>query len=198
MGGGGTFTPSSLVVLWAGPNDLFTALTPPGSPLANVVPTALQNLAAEATALYGAGARHILMPNMANIGATPFGLADPVGLRNFSVGFNFGLDGLIDLLELTLPGLDIIEFDTFSALNQLIANAAALGFGNPAIPCVDAALQACANPNASIFWDTAHPTARVHQILGDLFFSAVPEPGVLALFSLALASAGFCRRRNLS
>jgi phospholipase/lecithinase/hemolysin len=202
VGGGGTFTQSSLVVLWAGANDLFTEVT-----LANTLPgsfifPALTNLSNEVSDLYYlAGARTILMPNMPDIGLTPFGLTsgNSAGLSALSGAFNLGLHDTIGQLEFGLPGLNIIEFDTPAAFGKLLANADALGFTHTTDPCLNlVTLIPCANPNEYIFWDAAHPTARVHQILGDLFFTAVPEPGALALFSLALATAGFCRRRNLS
>jgi phospholipase/lecithinase/hemolysin len=73
----------------------------------------------------------------------------------------------------------------------------AYGFTNVTAPCFDGA-SVCANPDQYIFWDTVHPTARVHQILGDAFTAAVPEPSTLALFVIALAVFAFSRRCRLS
>ena len=196
----GAFGPNSLVVLWAGPNDLFTALTLGQNP-ANIIAPAMNNLAQSVGLLYGAGAREILMPNMPDIGATPFGLTsgNAAGLTAFSVGFDFFLNQTINQLELGLSGLDIIRFDTFSAIHSLIANAGAYGFTDVTHPCFDELAQTvCANPNQYIFWDDVHPTARTHQLLGDGFTTAVPEPTTLAMLGLGLASLGFARRRKLS
>ena len=205
--GGGTFAPKSLVVLWAGSNDLFTELTKPSPDPASVIAPALTNLSNEVGALYAVGARHILMPNMPDLGLTPFGLSlvlppppvVPNPLTQFSMAFNLGLEQAIDQLEFFLPGLDIIDFDTFGALGSLIANFNALGFTNSTGPCVNpVTLVACANPDEYIFWDSVHPTARVNQSLGAQLASVVPEPTTFALFALALAGAGFLRRRSLA
>ena len=50
-----------------------------------------------------------------------------------------------------------------------------------------------------LFWDTAHPTARGHQLLGAQFAAAVPEPSSLLLIAVgvaALTAMGTVRRRN--
>lgn len=178
--------PQSLVVLWGGPNDLFTALTVGTNP-ATIIGPAMNNIFTSVATLYGDGARRILMPNMPNIGATPFGLTsvDPAGLTLFSLAFDSALNGIITLLESSLPGLDIIPFDTFAALSVVTANPAAFGLTNVTEPCFTG-ITLCADPNQYLFWDTVHPTARGHQILGAGFTLAVPEPATIALLGVAL------------
>lgn len=191
--------PEDLVVLWAGSNDLFTVLTidPAGftaDPVGTVISPAMNNLAQSVLALYGDGARTILMPNLPNIGATPFGLGiDPAGLTNFSFVFNLFLDATIDNLESLLPGLNIIESDTFSLLNAVVGNAAAYGFSNWTDPCYDG-VSACANPDEYVFWDTVHPTAHTHAILGAAFQQAVPEPPAILLLAVGMAGLLVNRR----
>ena len=193
---GGTIAPNGLTVLWAGPNDVFEALTLGNNP-ADIIAPAMANLGLEATILYAAGARTILMPNMPDLGSIPFGLTsgNPAGLTAVSAVFNSFLDQTIAQLELGLPGLNIIEFDTFSFVDAAIANPALHGFTNVTDPCFDGAV-ACINPDQYIFWDTVHPTARAHEILGDAFTAAaVPEPATPALVTIAMAVFAFSRRR---
>lgn len=195
-----TLSSSSLAVLWGGANDLFSALTLGADPVQTMGNAAL-NLRNEVFSLYGAGARHILLPNMPDIGLTPFGLSLGVAtagqLTAVSEGFALGLQQMAAGLEVALPGLDIIEFDTFHALQDIIANAASLGFDNTTDPCVNITLgTVCANPDRYVFWDDVHPTARVQSLLGDQFTAAViPEPATPALVAVALLAIYACRRR---
>lgn len=178
-GGGGTFSSSSLVMLWAGPNDFFA------SPSAATISSAMSNLYFAVGDLFALGARHILMPNMPDLGITPYGLGSgfSAGLSALTVGFNIALDNMIDTLEFHLSGLDIIEFDTFAYVNDVVANPASYGFTNVTAPCV---MVACANPDQYLFWDGVHPTAAAHRMLGDALMATVPEPASIALMLVAL------------
>ena len=195
-----SLNPSSLVVLWAGPNDLFSALDSSADPVA-AMSLALFNLQLAAQQLYLDGARTILMPNMPNIGLTPFGLslgaAASAQLTGISVGFNAGLHLLADALNATDPGLNILEFDTFSLLDSLINNPAAYGFSNVTQPCFNG-VAVCANPDSYLFWDSVHPTTSAHQLIGDLFTTTttVPEPPLTALMAVALIGLYASRRRK--
>jgi phospholipase/lecithinase/hemolysin len=88
-------------------------------------------------------------------------------------------------LESSLPGLDILPFDTFAAFNELLANAASLGFTDTTHACY--LLGSACDPAQFVFWDMDHPTPRVQAILGNEFFAAVvPEPSMIALVALGL------------
>jgi phospholipase/lecithinase/hemolysin len=57
----------------------------------------------------------------------------------------------------------------------------------------------CANPEQYLWWDTFHPTTHGHEILGELFAQAIPEPSTLLLLCTSLVGvAGVMRRRMIS
>ena len=194
LGGSGA-DPGALYVVWGGPNDVFVnqALGSPQNPALSVA-----NLAEATTTLYNAGARIILLPNMPDLGKTPafLGGPDAPGATGLTLAFNALLANAILNLEGTLPGLDLLPFDTYTAFNDLLSNAGALGFTNTDTPCY--LLGAACDPAQFVFWDFVHPTSVVQQIIGQGFFAAaVPEPHSTALIALGmLLIAGLRRRQN--
>jgi phospholipase/lecithinase/hemolysin len=192
--------PGALYVVWGGPNDVFVnqALGSPQDPALSVA-----NLAAAVTNLYNVGARTILLPNMPDLGKTPVFLGGPdaAGATGLTLAFNALLAGAILNLEGTLPGLDVLPFDTFTAFNDLLSNAGTFGFTNADTPCY--LLGAACDPTQFVFWDFVHPTSIVQQILGQGFFAAavpqaVPEPPSTALIVVGILLVAWLRWRQNS
>lgn len=191
LGSTPVFDPATtLFTVWGGPNDIFLALasTNPGS-VALVAQAAVGNIAGIVAGLAGVGAQHILVPNMANLGATPFGRAiDPTGLTALSAGFNAGLAGALDFVRASAPGVSIYEADVFGAMAALVA-APPPGL-NVTDPCLvtagGAIVSLCSDPDAYLFWDTVHPTDRGHEFVAGVFAQAVPEPSTYALSAVGL------------
>ena len=195
-GGGGTFLPTDLVLVWAGANDfLLGGQTNPTIPANNVLGII--------STLAGAGARNILVPNLPDLGNTPALLStgDPVrigGATLLSQGFNAALASGLSNLRQSL-GINLWELDVYGIGKELKANPSAFGF-------TDTTQSALLSGNAAhaaeyLYWDTIHPTARVHEILGGNRSSScltdpcpcIPEPGAFALMALG-AGAVFLRR----
>jgi phospholipase/lecithinase/hemolysin len=203
---------TTLFSVWGGPNDLFLALAYAGNPAFNLTPaeqaTVLQaytinaalNIGTRIAELAALNAEHFLVLNMPNIGATPF--AANAGLipelTGLSMLFNTVLDGVLDGLRANL-GLDIIEFDAFTALNDLIAGGA---FANTAQPCFDetnvqqSIARILGGCQGYLFFDGVHPTTAAHQILAGQLYALVPEPGALALLAAALLALAWARGRS--
>ena len=192
---------TSLFVVWGFPNDVFinAALGPLGLDAATLISMGVQNITTGIMELAAEGAQHFLVPNMVDLGATPGARGTPAaaGLTALTLGFNAVLAGALTSLDLALSA-EIVQFDTYSRLQNVLLDPAAYGFsnvtdqcilnlGNPANPC---------DPATWLFWDGVHPTTAGHSLLGAQFAAAVPEPAILALYGLGLAGLAFSRRRR--
>lgn len=184
---------NALYFLWAGANDLqFHGFTP------EVAQSAIQNLSIGVQTLYGLGARNFLLPGLVDMGLTPSGLAsgNSALLHQFSLGYNLGLTGAIDQLR-ALPGVHITYFDTLASQHEVLNNASSYGFNNVVDACFSGFVgepgSTCSDPTGYMYWDRIHPSTAAHQILGQGFLAAVPEPQSMLLMAvglLALVAAG--------
>ena len=178
-----------LFVVFAGADDLLDLLAANGT---NVVPS-VNSLRTSMTRLYDAGAREFLVMNVPELGATPRYNGDPVqaaAANALTVQFNAALAMSLDALEATEPGLTIHRFDVAGLFNDLLADPAAFGLANvidPAAPGLEPGDQSyntgliAPNVNQYLFWDTLHPTAAAHALLGQQALAIVPEPAGLVL-----------------
>lgn len=180
--------PNALYLVWGGANDFLTA----DSPL-----NAAQNIADFVADLSAAGAKHILVPNLPDLGAIP--LTAPQGSaasalgHAFSTSFNQALELTLSDLTYSLPSTQIIQFDLYGLLNTVLANPAAYGITNASNACVTST-SLCANQGAGyLFWDELHPTTQMHQIIAAAMLSQVPLPSSLVLFVSPLLL--WCGRR---
>jgi len=193
---GSVADPNALYFLWGGANDFLTFDSPTA---------AAQNIAGYVGLLAGEGATHILVPNLPDLGLTPYvqSLGSPgvAAGHGFSVAFNTTLAALLDNLDSQFQNADIIQFDTYSFFNDVVANPVNYGFTDAQHACLSSQLVPCANPEQHVFWDGFHPTTQADAVMAAAFANAVPEPNTLALLAgslLALLAANRqAKRRRL-
>src|SRR5690606_11837372 len=110
-----------------------------GRPIPGVGET-LADIGSILGALYAEGARHFLVPNVPNLARVPrvqeIGGADVQAAATAVVqGYNAGLSNLLDSLEFTLDGINLIRFDTFMTVESILANASMYGLLNTTDRC---------------------------------------------------------------
>lgn len=177
--GGASADADALYVVWGGANDLR------GGGASALLP-AVQNLADIVGALYAAGARHFLLPNMPDLGLTPEGLTsgNALGATALSEAFNGVLAGAYAALAGALDDEQFFFFDAMALQRAIVGDPSAFGFGNVSAGCLTS--PGC-NADEFLYWDSIHPTAAAHAILGAAMLAAVPEPQTLLLAMLAVA-----------
>ncbi|MGI0488592.1 SGNH/GDSL hydrolase family protein [Pantanalinema rosaneae CENA516] len=178
--------PDALYVVWGGATDFLTLFpTPSLSSVVNAIVAGVANVAKAVTTLVGTGAETIVVPNLPNLGLTPFAAGYNAAGANvvseatlFSIGFDLLLQPTLTVLERKLkqvnPEVDIIQIDTFS-LSEAIADGK-FGFEHTIDPLFSHLSDPNLNPNGFAFSDPFHPTTRVHQVFADLFQAALSRP----------------------
>jgi outer membrane lipase/esterase len=177
-------SPSTLYVVDAttAGNNIIDALTlsasNPQAP-AQVLTAAVTDVASTLLRLYSAGARHIAVLNLANVGkapgVVPLGAAASAGATQMAAQFNGALAQQIAGLKATSPGLNIYVADLFAAHNQWLANPAAVGLSNATDACFKTtpAPTVCANPAQYLWWDGLHATQAGGSLIANLMISAI-------------------------
>lgn len=188
---GGRADPTALYTVWAGANDIFFMLAAlPADPTPALL-AATSNLSGEIARLRAAGARVIVVPNMPDIGATPFGTSlgptGAAGVTSLSASYNSLL-----FANLAANGIKVVPLDTFALLNEAIADPARFGLLNATLPaCGTVSSLLCLPsdwiaPNADqtfLFADGVHPTTAGHLIVADYAWSVLLAPAQMSLLA---------------
>jgi thermolabile hemolysin len=145
--------PDALYILWAGHNDVTLALTTGRYDLSQIVPNTINNI----RTLWAAGARHVLVVNLADLGKTPMLVStkDSAMVSWLVASIN---ENLADALGgLAAEGMPTITVDAFAFVDAVVASPELFGFSN----VTDAGISIYpANPAGYLFWDNVHPTTE--------------------------------------
>ncbi len=164
LGPGGA-DPEALYVVWAGANDFFVVLASGGDP-AVLIRNGVSNTLHAIQSLWAAGARHILVLNVPDLGITPYGRGSGFGasITYLSASYNHFLG--TGLQALAQAGIPTIQVDAFSTLQLMVNSPEQFGFTNVTVPLLPVLLGG-GNPDSAefVFWDAVHPTTRAHEVL---------------------------------
>jgi phospholipase/lecithinase/hemolysin len=206
----GPADPAALYVVWGGSNnlqDIFLGRStdPLGRPIPGLDAT-LNDMGRALSALYDEGARRLLVPNVPDLGLVPRvrelgGAAAQSFATSLVRTYNTGLASLLDGFEAAHPDSQLIRFDSFGTLDDIVAHGASHGFVNTTDRCYTGddlgftgGGTVCANPDDHVFWDGIHPTAAAHRLLGEAMLQAVvvavPEPSTWAMMAAGLLALG--------
>lgn len=196
-GQGRSADPRALYVVWSGANDYLLGLT---TDVAQVV----GDLAAAVRALYGAGARTIVLANLPDLGEIPLANApgvDAAALSALTRAHNETLAAALDDLDATLSGLRIYRVDVYRLFKVVLGDPGKYGFSTgvvagPATGCLLPPHVCSPVPfeTEAFFWDEQHPSTVVHRMVADVvrgmvFAGPVPAPvPALTVFPIGAAS----------
>jgi len=163
--------PTALFVVFSGSNDLADVLALQLNP-ATTIATAVEGIRQAILAFKVAGARTILVPNVPNLGKVPLvtrrGPAASAFATALSAQYNAALDAMLNTIE----DVNIVRFDTFAFITDVVDNPAAYGFINSTQPCYsgfvapDPTATECADPEAA--W--GHRNSNLPGPRGEMFF----------------------------
>lgn len=170
--------PTVLFVVFSGSNDLADVLSLRLSP-ATTIATTVDGIRQAILAFKAAGARTILVPNLPDLGKIPLVTQNGPAVAAFATAlseqYNAALDAMLDTIE----GVNIIRFDTFAFITDVVDNPTAYGFTNSTDACYsgfvtpDPTATECADPDAHVFWDGEHPTSKLYSLLADELYASV-------------------------
>lgn len=196
---------NAVYILDGGGNDIAAALTSanPAAAVAAAVAATSQSI----QSLYAAGARHIIVANVPDIGATPnvrqidagmsAGGAVRTAATQLSQAYNVGLNTAAAALR-SLAGIDLDILDLYGLGQQAQSNPAAYGFTNVVDACLTNGT-VCASESTYFYWDSFHPTLATGLLVANamLPFASIPAPGSLALLGLGGLAVLLGRRRKV-
>lgn len=200
---GGIADPDALYVMMIGGNDFryVDAQHQVTSTPYSDVQTVHDQVRFALEALIASGVRHVLVANVPDLGVVPESAGHRAESTALVSSYNQALSATLADLAATRP-IEILSLDLFGLLDELVADTrtggARHGFLDADVPCLLPGAVSC---DQSIFFDGLHPTARVHDIMGQaalalIAANTVPEPASLALLLVGLWAWAALRGRR--
>jgi phospholipase/lecithinase/hemolysin len=186
----GSFNSNQLVLVWAGSNDVLRAGSLPAA--APTVQTAATTLAQIVGQIAQNGATHVVVVNVPNIGLSPKGIASPDGGANLTQLSQIFNDSLNAALQANGLQGKVIQIDSYTWVDQIIAAFQANGFAVSNISACDPAktphatallcspaTYVTANADQTyVFADDLHPTTRLHALFAQFVEQQIARSGL--------------------
>ncbi|RMF16132.1 MAG: hypothetical protein D6758_08540 [Gammaproteobacteria bacterium] len=187
---GGQAPSDALYVMFIGGNDVRAARDEADFTTAlGIIRTAVQGEEQALRTLIGAGARHIMVINVPNIGSIPETqlIAEQLGQPMLPVMaswktmiYNRKLSRAVKRIERDTE-VDIVEADLFRLFSNILRDADAYGYTNTTEACFSSRTMSfnpgCnygANFDSYVFFDEIHPTAVTHAKAGRVLYGLAP------------------------
>jgi phospholipase/lecithinase/hemolysin len=166
----GAADPKALYVLEGGNNDVIAGTTGDPYVLGNTLGGTLYALAVQ---LSNAGARHIMVANVTDVGRMPQAAKFSTWATQAAQAANNTLAALLSFAWYTNPGTNFTLVDTFDLMDNLVASPGVYGLSNVNTPCLQGSNE-CGQPAQYLFWDVVHPTTETGAFLTNLAMSELP------------------------
>lgn len=199
-----TVDSNGLYSVWIGANDLLAVVEDLPSK-DTIISEAVQDQVAVINKLHTNGANYILVPNIPDVGLTPYLAAAGESLQAFGTGMSAQYnDALYEGVKST--GANVIPLDTFSLLQKVAKNPSAYGFSNMnetacgSVSSLECGRNDLAEPgaeNSYFFADSIHPTGRAHRMIADYANAVVTAPGQVSVLPHIATQSGLATNERL-
>ncbi|MFT3816946.1 MAG: SGNH/GDSL hydrolase family protein [Rubrivivax sp.] len=194
--------PNGLYVVVGGGNDMRDARSAANGTDATreaAAQAAAFNIFQAVFALASAGAQHVLISTLPDLGNTPEAvlLGKVAESHDASQRYNAAIAGLEATLEGLFLDLDVMVLDMAAVGNDILDDALNNGGAQFGITNVAAGCFFVGNCGSSLFSDNLHPSAAAYAVIGNAALAlVVPLPATVSLLGAGLLAMGLARRRR--
>lgn len=209
----GKADPNALYAVWIGANDLLEAGDAKYSTFESIgiLQDAAKSEISSVNRLHEAGAKHILVPNLPDVGLTPRMINNPTH-RVSATGAAQYYNSVL-YTGLNQSSANVIPANTFALLREATTNKEAFGFKTtddygcrphallPSLTSLACGQSAWKSPTANedyAFADDIHPSGRTHRILAQYYRSIIDAPAQVGKLPQQMLNTATISNEHLS